>query len=173
MAWVRGQERFVYQRVYKQLEFHLMGPFGWDGVLLGRMPWGAVRPLTMQDLPLDPKTGPLTPNAVALTEGHQPDDVEIELGEGLFETTSTIFIDIFGESMSVTKSLASDIRSILTGRATGTNRYLDLLDYSDPAEPVLPGHLIHLEDIEVAYPTGMGEVNWAVVKVTPIHEWNP
>jgi len=171
MAWVRGQERFVYQRVYKQIEHHLLVTLGWDGQLLGHMPWGAQKPLTLQDMPLDPKTGPLTPNAVALTEGHQPDDLEGQLGGGLYETTSTIFIDIFGESMSVTKSIASDIRNILLGTAIGGNRYLDFVDYSDPTEPAVPGHVIHLEDIEVAYPTGMGEVNWAVVKVTPVHEW--
>jgi hypothetical protein len=174
MAWVRGQERFVYQHVFKTVQATMMGPFGWDGVLLGRMPWGATKPLTIQDLPLDPKTGPIVPNAVAFTEGLMIDDNdEMQLGDGLVESKSTIFIDVFGESLSVAKSIAGDIRSILTGRAPGTNRYLSLPDYSDPAEPILPGHLLHLEDVQIAYPTAMGEVNWAVVKVTPVHEWNP
>ena len=48
-----------------------------------------------------------------------------------------------------------------------------LPDYSQPGEPLLPGHLVRFEDVEVEFPDGLGQTNWAVVKLTAIHEFNP
>lgn len=177
MAWVRGQDQLVYQRVYRQLRDRMLVDLGWDGQALGRMPWGAERPLQIHDMPFDPKLEALEPNYIAMSEGLLPDDEERQMGGGLEETSHTVFIDILAESIPIAKRIASDVRSILVGKAPGCSRYLSLLDYTEPGEPVLPGHLIHLESIEVSFPDGIvkssGGAHWAVVKATAVHEWNP
>lgn len=174
MAWVRGQERLVYNRIYLAIRNGMLVDLGWDGAALaGRMPWDAQQPLTIRDLPFDPKLEPVQPNLIALTEGLLPDDRDLELGAGLQETKHTIFVDVYAESISIAKALASDVRSILVGRAPNSSRYLDLPDYATAGEPILAGHLIHFEDIEVAFPDGLGQAHWAVVKATAVHEWTP
>lgn len=171
MAWLRGQERLVYSRVYRHVRQWMLVEFGWDGALLGRMPYGAGKPLTMQDMPIVNRGNvPIQPNAVAFTEGAMPDDTDLEIGGGLQETKHTIFIDIFGETISMSKAIAGDLRSILIGRPEGCSRYLTLLDAQGNT---VPGHLIHFEDVEVAFPDGLDQPNWGVVKATAVHEWNP
>lgn len=174
MAYARGQERLVSELVLRTLKHHLLTSLGWDGVALGRLPWGAtVAPTIQDDLQADPKTDVLAKNTVGLSEGRMPDDEELQMGGGLDASTHTFFVDIYGETRSITKALAGDVRSIFTGRAPGARRVLTLPDYSQPGEPVLPGHLVHFEDVEVEFPDGLGQTNWAVVKLTAIHEFNP
>lgn len=176
MAWVRGQERFVYKRVFDQVKTLMMGELGWDGVALGgALPYGAASPLTIKDLPADTRLNAdaIVPNAVAFTEGTMPDDSDLEIGGGLQETKHTIFIDIYGESISIAKAIANDVRAILAGRVPGSNRALYLPDYTAVGQPFLVGHMLTFEDIEVAFPDGLSQQNWAVVKVTVLHEWNP
>lgn len=176
MAWVRGQERFVYKRVFDHVKDLMLVELGWNGAALaGALPYGATSAMTIRDLPPDTRLNSqaIVPNAVAFTEGLMPDDSDIEIGGGLQETRHTLFIDIYGESISIAKAIASDIRSILTGRVPGSRRALFLPDYREPAQSFLPGHMLTFEDIEVAFPDGLSQQNWAVVKVTVVHEWNP
>lgn len=169
MSYVRGQERMVYHRTFRAIESGMMNDLGWGAATL---PWGATKPLTVRDLPFDPKLDPLTPNLISMTEGLLPDDTELEMGGNLTETLHTIFVDIFGESLAIARTLATDVRSIFTGRAPNSSRYLALPNYAVAGEPLLPGHLLHFDDVEIAFPEGLGKAHWAVVKATTVHEWN-
>ena len=145
MAYIRNQERMVYQTVLDYVRSQL-DVLGWLATDPNLLPWGATVPLTWLEETPDPKLESLRPNTVAFAEGQVPDDIDLELGAaggGLWSSEHTFFIDVYGESLGVAKALASDLRAVLTGRLPGTHRYQPMLDYSVvPAVPA-PGHLLH------------------------------
>lgn len=175
MAYIRNQERMVYQSVFDHVRLHL-GILGWLNPVVSQLPFGATAPVTIVEETPEPKLGPMAPNTVAFSEGAVPDDVEGELGAasgGLYTIDHTFFIDVYGENVGIAKALSSDIRGILTGRLPGTSRYLTMGDYS--VVPVVPatGHLMHFEDVEVDRPMGSpGKLRWEVVKLTCVHEFS-
>jgi len=78
-----------------------------------------------------------------------------------------------GQKLLVARSLAADVRAILTGRLSGTSRYQPLTDYSLPTPVVAVGHVIHFEDVETeTLPTETYKRAWRVVKMTACHEYN-
>jgi hypothetical protein len=174
MAFIRNQERMVYQTVYDHLKTQLTA-LDWLQTTVTSLPFGATVPVTLlQEVP-DPKLGNLAPNTVAFTEGTSPDDEEGELGAsygGLWSTTHTFFIDVYGESIGIAKALTSDISAILKGRLSGTARTIPMVDQSlvPPADAV--GHLLSFEDVEVNRPLAQGQLRWEVVKVTCVHQYN-
>lgn len=175
MAYLRNQERMVYRTVYDYVVGQL-ATLNWASSTPANLPFGATTPVVIiEDVP-DPKLTTLVPNTVAFTQGSTPDDKEGELGAsngGLWSTDHTFFIDIYAESVGVGKALASDLRAILTGRLTGTNRYQLVNDYSVfPAVPA-PGHLLHFEDVEVSRPeSSTYKLHWEIVKLTAVHEFS-
>ncbi len=183
MSFVRGQERFVYQAVFERLQQGLLTGLDWAGTTLGTAlvplyPYGATWPLAFQEQSLDPKLAPIVPNTIAISEGRIPDDVDLELGAespgGLTSTTHTFFIDVYGESQSIARCIASDVRTLLTARLPGASRYLTLPDYLAAGAPALAGHLMHFTDVEVDFPAvgSAAKLHWVVVKVTVEHEWS-
>ena len=173
MAWVRGQERYVYEEVNARLKSGLLSGMGWDGSLLnGGLPFGAHTPLTFVESLPDIGGTAVVPNSIALSEGDLPDDVEQELGGHLVAVTHTFFVDIYGEDPSISRAIAGDVRAIFTGRVPGLSRSIVLTDWTQPARPPLPGHLLHFEDVEVTRPAnqGVGRTTWTVVKFTAVHE---
>ena len=180
MAYLRGQERFVYERVFSHLKERVTVGLSWDGSGLppGQLPWGASTPLTWQEQVPDPKLETVAPNTVSFTEGRHPDESEEELGAdgpgGLMSTIHTFFVDTYAENASIARALAGDIASVFRGRAPGASRYLSLKDYGSSGAPDAPGHLLRFEDVEVDFPAvgSTGKLRWAVVKVTCVHEWN-
>ena len=176
MAFIRNQERMVYQSVMDLVQGHLT-TLGWLGQTdPNLLPFGATVPLTWLEATPDPKLDPLAPNTVAFTEGDTPDDEEGELGAvhgGLWRVEHTFFIDIYGESLGVAKALASDIRAILNGKLPGTSRYANLTDFSltPPAQAL--GHILSFEDVEVTRPMAQpAKMRWEVVKATCVHEFH-
>jgi len=172
MAYVRGQDRMVYQSIFAYVSAQL-DTLGWNS---DTPPFGASVPITLLEEQLDPKLGAMAPNTVAMSEGAQPDDIEGELGAsygGLWIIRHTLFIDVYGESIGVAKALSSDLRGVFTGRLPGTSRYLPMTDYSlNPPAPA-PGHMLRFEDVEVDRPLGgPSKLRWEVVKATAVHEYN-
>ena len=171
MAYIRNQDRMVYQSVADLLQSQLQ-QLGWTSAT---PPFGATVPITFLEEVLDPKLSAMAPNTVAMTEGIQPDDTEGELGAafgGLWEIRHTFFMDVYGENISVAKAISSDIRGILTGRLPGTSRYLYLTDYSLVPPAAATDHTLRFEDVEVDRPLGgAGKLRWEVVKATAVHEY--
>src|SRR6478735_3402308 len=172
MAYVRGQERMVTQLAFTTVRDTLMGPLGWDGVRLGRLPFQAtVMPTITEQGDPKVKVDPLTKNAIGFSEGAMPDDQILQLGDGLQIQAHTFFVDIYGENLSIAKQLAHDVRGCFTDRHGRS--VIELPDYSQPGFPPLPGHLVTYQDILTEFPESLDQRNWAVVKLTAIHEFNP
>lgn len=175
MTYVRGQERFVTEEVIERVREGLLVGQGW-GAAPGSLPWGATVPLTFIEAPPDPlvaaKTGVLAPNSVAISEGRVPPDDELEIGGTLVETVNTYFIDVYGENRGIAKCIALDVRALLTDRVPGYRSVLQLRNWADDAKPVLPGHLLRIEDVELDHPAVSmpTKLHWYVVKATVTHE---
>lgn len=181
MAYVRGQERLVYENVNDYLTTQL-GVLGWlDDTINGDAdppvygPFGATSPITLVDeVPV--KTAAVKPNTVAFTSGKELTDTEEELGAaggGLWETQQAFFIDIFGENQGIAKAIQGDVRAILTGRLSGTSRYIPFYDKTQQPPVVAPGHQLHFEDVEGDTPLAQEyQQDWRVIKVTACHEYN-
>ena len=173
MAFIRSQERMVYQTVMDHLQTQLTA-LGWLGTDPNALPFGATVPLTWLEATPDPKLTAMAPNTVAFSEGDLPDDTEAELGAslgGLWTVNHTFFVDIYGESQGIAKALTADIRGILNGRLA--NRYQPMMDYSQTPVVEAPGHLLHFESVDVARPLNQpSQLRWEVVKATCVHEFN-
>ena len=179
MAYVRGQESIVYEDVVATIKRTLLEDLGWDGTALPgvRRPRGATVPLTFSDRPPDTKDGPLAPNTIAFSSGQTPDEDEGELGAssgGLWLQTHTLFIDVYGENAGMAKRMAGDVRMILTGRVPGLTRVWPVHDLTQTGRPVLAGHAVTFEDVEVDFPAAgtIARTHWVVVKATIIHSFS-
>lgn len=174
MAFIRNQERMVYQTVFDHVRANLAA-LGWLNLDPEQMPFGATTPVTIIEETPEPKLGPIAANTIAFSEGRTPDDGEAELGAahgGLWSVEHTFFIDIYGENVGIAKALSSDVRAILAGKLPGTSRYLPMKDYSGAAPVAAAGHLLHFEDVEVDRPMGSpAKLRWEVVKATCVHEF--
>ena len=172
MAYVRGQERMVTMLAFTTVRDTLMGPLGWDGVLLGRLPFQAtVVPTITEHGDPKVKVDPLVKNAIGFSEGMMPNDEVLQLGDGLQSQTHTYFVDVYGENLSIAKQLAHDVRGCFTGRHGRST--IALPDYSQPGSPAMPGHLVTYDGIVTEFPESLDQRNWAVVKFTAVHEFNP
>jgi len=184
MAYIRGQERFVYELVFAHLKDRLLNALDWGGTTLPGAsssnklyPWGAIYPITFDEMVPDPKLMQVDPNTIAFTEGRMPTEVEEELGAdggGLVSTEHTFFVDIYGESASIARAIGGDVRGLLLGRFPDCPHVLRLPNYAVAGRPPLAGHLLHFEDVELDFP-GVGtatKLHWAVVKLTAVHEYN-
>lgn len=179
MSYVRGQERFVTEEMLARVRDGLLIGLHWDGSTLapGQLPWGATQPLVFIEAPPDPvlaggKVDRIAPNTIAVSEGSLPPDEELEIGGKLVESLYTYFIDIYGEDRGIARTIALDVRALLTDRVQGYRSVIPLRDWSAAGKPTLPGHLLRIEDVEVSYPAvgEVGKLHWAVVKATVRHE---
>lgn len=174
MTYTRGQERFVTEEVIDLVRGGLMGVMGWGGTPL---PWGATTPLTFVEAAPDPlvkaKLDAVAPNTVAITEGRLPADDEIELGGDLMETVNTFFVDIYGENRGIAKCIGLDVRALLTDRVEGVRSVRPLRDWATAGKPVLAGHELTIEDVELDHPAASipTRLHWYVVKFTVLHRF--
>jgi hypothetical protein len=170
MAFIRGQERLVYETTKTYLTTQLTA-LGWFSSTL---PFAAVQPgpVTLLDY-VPPDDQAKKPNTIAFTSGTDDIDAEQEIGAalgGLWETDHVFFVDIWGESQGIAKQLASDIRAILTGRLPGCSRCQPIMDLTQNPPVVAPGHYIQYEDVETTTPVNQdNEKSWRVVKVRAEH----
>lgn len=183
MTYIRGQERMVYQRVYDTITEGLLGPLDWAGTSLRpvgttalQYPYGAVYPLIFQEMIPDPKLAMIEPNTVSISEGRMPDENEEELGAtefGLVSVDHTFFVDIYAETQSLARALGGDVRAIFTGRL-GFSRYLTLRDYRQSGAPVMEGHVLSFQDVELDFPAvgSPNKLHWSVLKLTAVHHYN-
>lgn len=119
-------------------------------------PWGA-KPVRVQEVQPD-EVASISPNLVStLIESTGVDEAE-ELGAlvgGLMSVTYELFIDVYGEKLSITWSIAEDVKDCLS------NRTIPLYDYTESPRVKAPGH-IELEQVRIVKP--LGTVQGADVK---------
>lgn len=195
MAYIRGQERLVYQTLGWYL-LEQLDALHWFDV---QAPFNATGPLTLLDY-VPAKHAELQPNTLALTQGPELTDEDGEIGNasgGLFITPMVFFVDIYGESQGIAKALSSDVKAILKGRLPGTKRFMPLIDYTTlvqlsgypgatvyPSGATLPGggstgyiaapgHWLEIEGVEAETPSDQAyKRTWKVIKLTVNHQYN-
>ena len=82
----------------------------------------------------------VAPNTLAITLGDEPDELEEQLGGGLYTVRYPLFIDIYGESYSGSRSIAIDVKDILTRKS------IPVFDWSAVPTQVL-GSWIEFENV--------------------------
>jgi hypothetical protein len=176
MTYIRGQERFVHEELVQRVRNGLLEGLQYDGVALGGLPWGLTTPLTFVEQPPDPlvagaKTDVVEPNTVAISEGRLVPDDELEMGSGLSESIHTFFVDVYGETRGAARVIALDVRALLTGKVDGYPIIFPLRNWAVTGKPVIAGHELEIEDVEVDYPAvgNPTKMHWAVIKLTMLH----
>lgn len=173
MAYMRGQERMVYQTMFDTLKAGLTD-LDWLQTTVADLPYGASSPITLVEQ-LPEGTTSVTPNTVAFTDGTVGDDEDGELGAnggGLWIVEHTFFVDVLGESRNITKAITADVRAILLGRLPDTNRHILMKDYvQHPA--VDTDHILYVEEIVNDRPVNQQykQIDWAVVRMTVSHSF--
>lgn len=101
-------------------------------------------PVTYLSVTPDESGTDVAPNTVVVSlEGSSRDD-EQELGAnygGLYAVTYSLYVDVYGESMSVARSIADDVKVLLA-----KGRYLTVFDFS-ASPPVATTEQIQFDDI--------------------------
>lgn len=112
--------RFLYRHVHRTISAYIeekLTTLGWGkAVPSGPQPsvnFGAT-PLTYQEIQPDENGQTVKSNTVAITPGDEQQDELGELGGGLWHVAIPFFFDVYGEDQSISKSIASDIKSLLT-----------------------------------------------------------
>lgn len=171
MAFIRGQERMVSQTLGEYLLVQL-DVLNWFDLA---PPFGASAPLTLIDY-VPAAHAELEPNTLAMTQGPELTEEEGELGAasgGLWVAPMVFFLDVYGESQGIAKQLTSDLKAILSGKLTGTSRYLPMKDWSQMPAVEATGHMLHFENILVEDPPNQAhQRTWRVVKFEVHHEFN-
>ncbi|HVH54531.1 MAG TPA: hypothetical protein VNA32_10435 [Actinomycetota bacterium] len=171
MAYIRGQERLVYQTVGWYL-LEQLDALNWFDTAA---PFNAAGPLHLLDY-VPAKHEALQPNTLALTQGPELPDEEGEAGcasGGLWITPMVFFIDIYGQDQGTAKALSADVKAILKGRLSGSKRFIPLRDYTQTPVVDADGHWLEFEDVEVETPSDQAyKRSWKVVKVTVNHQYN-
>jgi hypothetical protein len=138
--------RFLYRHVHRTISAFVeekMITLGWPRpASSGPQPtvnFGAT-PVTYQEIQPDENNVAIASNTVAITPGDESDDVLGELGGGFWEVTIPFFFDVYGDDQSISKSIAADIKSLLT---RGT--CLPLYDWTSGTPTAVTGSYIEFE----------------------------
>lgn len=140
--------RFMYRHVHRTVAAYIeekMVAKGWPKrVASGSQPvsnFGAA-PVTYQEIQPDENGKSVVANAIAITPGDEGDDVLQEMGGGYWEVLIPFFFDCYGEDQSISKSMASDVKSLIT---RGT--VLPLYDWTTGTPVVVPESYIEFTDV--------------------------
>lgn len=68
----------------------------------------------------------VAPNTVAVTMGDEAEWVLHELGGGQYHVDMPVFVDVYGANSSVARSIASDVKTLLS------ERHIPLYDFTGP-----------------------------------------
>lgn len=141
---MRFRVRHAQQSIADHVEANLIA-LGW---MNDPAPWGT-QPVRVQEI--QPEDAPdITPNLVSTLIEDAGADTEQEMGAlvgGLMAVTYDVFIDVYGEKLSITWSIAEDVKDSIT------HRTIPLMDYtSSPA--VDSGAQIEFEDVRIVKPLG-------------------
>ncbi len=138
--------RFLYRHVHRTISAFIeekLSARGWGkAVPSGPQPsvnFGAT-PLTYQEIQPDENGVTIKGNTVAITPGDEGEDHLAELGGGFWHVPIPFFFDVYGDDQSISKSIGSDIKSLLT---RGT--VIPLYDWTTGTPVLVPGSYIEFE----------------------------
>lgn len=162
--------RFAARHVQRTLEDHVQGVLNGLGWLGPEVPFGEPAVTFQRGFLPEAEGRSITGNLVAVSFGHEPDDVPQELGGGLKTVEHYLFVDVIGRSETAAMAIASDIKDALSGRAPGASRYVPVYDYALTPRAAVTGHIIELTGVIREKPdTVEYRRNWHVVKATAEH----
>jgi len=92
----------------------------------------------------------IQPNTVAVTLGNQAPMQEAELGGGLYASEYVFYVDVYGESWSVTASLCDDIRTYVEPLRMQAN------DYTTGTAVASTDHFIEIDEVQEDDPPAAG-----------------
>jgi hypothetical protein len=132
---VRFRSRHVARTIFAYLSQRLTEA-GWvhDPVNFG------ATAITLQESPPEDVTT-IAVNTVAVTIGDEPADLDEQLGGGLVSVEYPVLVDVFGESYSLSQSLAADVKDALS------RRVIPAYDWSNGGPTLLDGSLIEFVDV--------------------------
>jgi hypothetical protein len=135
---VRFRSRHVARTIFAYVS-QRMTEAGWvnDPVNFG------ATPVTLQEAPPEDVTT-IAMNTVAVTVGDEPADFDEQLGGGLVSVEYPVLVDIFGESYSLSQSIAADVKDALARRA------IAVYDWSGSGPTLLEGSLIEFFEVSGA-----------------------
>lgn len=152
---LRHQTRHVHKTICEHVRTSL-DTLGW----FDNPPFGAT-PVTFMEIQPEENGMAPEPNTVAVTLGDETPIIEAEMGAGLVEQTVDLFIDVYGEDLSTSVALSSDVRDALTWLET------PLLDYTSDPDGTDSGAMLCFDDVFVdTPPAAVGRVDkraWRVV----------
>lgn len=112
--------RFLYRHTHRTISAYVeekLTAFGWGKrVDSGSQPsvnFGA-SPLTYQEIQPDENGVPIDANTIAITPGDEGQDELVELGGRFWHVSCPYFFDVYGDDQSIAKSIASDVKSLVT-----------------------------------------------------------
>lgn len=166
MEWNIGQwmlrhsTRHLHRTVFDYLNDQLTA-MGWT--VEGDVPFNAPV-VTLQDVLPDEwdEASVLEPGTVALTLGDEDAALNQEMGGPLALIQVPFFVDCFMDTDSTALALALDIRDIFTGRAPGSVRFLDVINYNPDTPQVAVGYTVEFDDVI----RQRVKKSWHVVKIT-------
>lgn len=161
VAGTRFRSRHVQKTVASFLQEKL-GELGW---LTPPINFGST-PVTFKEIQPDENGLTVVANTVSVTGGDLGESLDQQLGGGIWELVIPFFVDVYGETSSVSTSIAEDLREQLA-----YGRVLPLLDWSDVQAPVsVEGSYIEMENVVGPERPQAGQLsadfrrNWRVVK---------
>lgn len=92
------------------------------------------------------------PNTIGLSLGDLPDHRPQEIGGGLYAVEMPLFVDIYGETRSMSLTIADDVTGILQGALWASSRYVPLYDHSKTPAELLTDRACEVHDVEGRWP---------------------
>lgn len=160
MTNLRFHQRHIHKTVANYVEVGLTS-LGWVNPPIN---FGTT-PLSFMETQPEDEGVEVKENTVAISVGNEQVDMLEELGGGLYSVRLPLFFDVFTERSSLSVSVASDIKDLVTrGKA------IYVKDWTDPANPVQVSELLYFEDVvgpekpEVASVSTNFRRHWRIVK---------
>jgi len=140
--------RFLYRHVHRTTAAYIeerMIARGWGKrAASGPQPtvnFGA-SPVTYQEIQPDENGTSVKPNTLAITPGDEGEDTLEELGGGYWQVVIPFFFDVYGDDQSISKSIASDVKALLT-----RGLVLPLYDWTTGTPAVVESSYIEFENV--------------------------
>lgn len=161
MQTIRHRQRHVHATIFRHLRLAL-DENGW---ITPPVNWGQP-PVTLLDY--EPQQAGETPayNTVAVSIGHQDEDVPEELGGGIYSCRYTVFIDVYPTKEAIGVAIADDIKFSIS------QEIIPLRVFDTTADGVEVDAQIEFEDVVVevipSAATTLDKRSWRAVKATAV-----
>lgn len=160
---------YAVRHVQRTLEDHVLARLAtldWTSATVADVPFGATKVEFQRGRMQESDLVSVQGNLVTVSFGSEPDDQPQEMGGGLSMVEHYLFVDVIGEKEAIALAIASDVKDLLSGRASGTTRYTGVYDYSDDPRTLVDGYRLELTDVVRQEGDPSIKRFWHIVKAT-------